>query len=189
MRSLILSLSLVALFGLGASVVSAPPSLKFPTMGFSIAPLAADPDATEYIPLQMTLPADEDGFAPTVNVLVQPLEGTIEQYKELSIRLLKDSGFTVIAEGFTANTVGGTDDAKALVMEYEGEVGEYTFHYYAKARQRRGNIVLATATASEASWKTHALALKTCVDSLSVDGAKKPIATAPIASPVKPATP
>ncbi|MSR40544.1 MAG: hypothetical protein EXS10_01380 [Phycisphaerales bacterium] len=186
MRKTTLTLTVIALGCFGASIATAPPSLKFTSMGFSIAPLTAPADATNYIPLLMTLPAGEDGFTPHVNVLVQPWETTLEEYKENSLRQLKDSGFTVIAEGFTANAEGGTDDAKAFVMEYEGDLGEGMLHYYAKARARRGNIILATATASSATWKDYALALKTSVDSLTVDGAKKP-ADAPNAA--KPATP
>ncbi len=186
MRTSIIALSAVALFSLGATIASAPPSLKFTSMGFSIAPIIATEDATEFIPLTMSLPATEDGFTPSVSVLIQPWEQTMEEYREQSIRQLKDAGWTVLGEGFTANTEGGTDDAKALVLEYEGGEGDALVHYYAKAKARRGNIVLATASASALAWKQHAVTLKTCVDSLTVDGARKPTTPPAAAKPAKP---
>ncbi len=155
-------------------------------MGFSIAPLTAGLSATDYMPLSMSLPAAEDGFTPNVSVVIQPLTESMEEYRANSLRRLKDAGWTVLGEGFTTNTEGGTDDAKALVMEYEGDAGDGMVHYYAKARTRRGNIVLATASASALGWKEHATALKTCVDSLSVDGARKPAENAPPAKPLTP---
>ena len=158
-------LVLVILVGLVASVCRAEdnaPQLKFPVSGFSIAPLEGKGEGT-YQALIMFLPPS-DGFAPSVNVMAQPHEGTIEDYVALSKQGFKTMGWTVLS----IKTKGDT-----TVFEYSGEMGKRELRFYAKAHLRAGKIYLVTGTALDSQWDDVSQTLKTCVDSFKLDPEKK----------------
>ena len=73
---------------LGAATLG---QLTFTASGFSIRPLEG------WETLTMLLPAS-DGFAPNVNVQIQPYPGTLDSYIALSKGQLKQMGFQAVRE-------------------------------------------------------------------------------------------
>lgn len=137
--------------------------MHFKKNGFSIAPLEGKSDSTPYVVVMMFLPASE-GFAPNVNVNIQPYTGTIKEYAALSRRQFAAAKYTVVREKLSPTSA---------VWEYSGEAQGRKLHWYAKAVRKEGKVYLVTATSTEAQWKTVSARLKACVDSLSVDKAEQ----------------
>ena len=141
---------------------------QFPINGFSIAPLEGTSDAGPYQGVIMMLPPSE-GFAPNVNVQIQPYKGTLKEFTELSVKQFKDFGLTILKEDATAT---------AITWEYTGPFQGHQLHWYAKAIQGRGRIYLVTATALESQWESVSGKLKDCVNSFKLE---------PGAAPARPA--
>jgi hypothetical protein len=131
--------------------------LHFPVTGFSIAPLEAVPGETSRQVLMMFLPLNGT-LAGNVNVQVQPYNGTIEEYMELTQKQFKDAGVKVIEQKKAGKSV--------VAFEYSGRLQGQSLHWYARAEKSAGHVYLATATAVEQQWAKQAAQLKACVDSL-----------------------
>jgi len=129
--------------------------LTFPAAGFSIAPLAA-PQKEAYQVVMMFRPAT-NGFAPNVNVQIQPYADGVDAYAKLSKGQFAQIGLTLISEN--------KPDASTVVWEYSGAMQGTQLHWYAKAVQKDGFIYLTTATSLETQWAAESAALKACVDS------------------------
>ena len=69
-------IALLSVLLLSAMPTQAQSRLDFPSAGFAIAVLEAEPGDVGYIALTMSLPPT-DGFAPNVNVQIQPFEGSL----------------------------------------------------------------------------------------------------------------
>jgi hypothetical protein len=151
-------LAVLALSGLAAAVSAeeAAGKLTFKTAGFSIAALDEKGDGPTQV-LMMFLPAS-DGFAPNVNVQLQPFAGEIGAYAELSRSQMKNAGLKVLSER--------TVDKSVLEFEYSGTSQGKPLHWYARAALRGRTVYLATATATEGQWPRVGAKLKACVDSL-----------------------
>ena len=134
--------------------------LRFRDAAFSIQPLEAAPGRIPYQVLMMFLPPS-DGFAPNVNVLIQPYAGTIDDYTTLSKSQFLAAGYKMISE-----TKQG---AAAVLFEYSGKFQGRELHWYSKATSSGTTVYLATATATEDQWRSLSGQLKACVDSLAVD--------------------
>ncbi len=144
----------------GPSVAADPEGrLQFRACGFSIAPLEATPGKVAFQPLMMFLPSSQ-GFSPNVNVQVQPYQGTMEEYAELSKKQLDEAEFTVISTKIAETSV---------VFEYAGFFQAQKLHWYSKAEMGAGKVYLVTATAMEAQWDESGAKLKSCVDSFRLD--------------------
>jgi hypothetical protein len=130
-------------------------TLTFKQAGFSIAPLD-EPQKGPSQTLIMFLPAS-DGFAPNVNVQIQPYSGSIDAYADLSKTQFKQVGFKLLSE----NKSGKAE----ITFEYSGTLQGRNFHWYARAIQNGGIIYLVTATATEEQWSKVADKLKVCVNS------------------------
>jgi hypothetical protein len=148
----------LTLASLAAGAASA--RLVFPRNGFSIAPLDDLSPGSSIVAVQMSL-APSDGFAPNVNVQVQPFTGSLEDYVALSRKQFDDMGLTVISE----NKAGKA----ATSFEYSGSLRESPLHFYARAEKRGGSVYLATATSTESQWASVGARLKACVDSFSTN--------------------
>lgn len=132
----------------------------FQQNGFSIAPLEGKFAGETYQVLVMLLPAS-GGFAPNVNVQVQPFQGTIKEYVDLSRRQFQALNMTVLSEQVTENSI---------LWEYSGSLENRKLHWYARAeRADGGKVYLITAAASEPQWNTLAAKLKACVDSFRLE--------------------
>ena len=158
-------MTIVTLLAFGCLVclgAVSPGRLHFKTTGFSIEPLETPPGRTPHQALMMFLPAS-DGFAPNVNVQVQPYAGTIGEYAALSRKQFVAAKFKPIKETRLGKA--------AVLLEYSGKLQGRSLHWYAKAVSTGTTVYLATATATETQWRTAAGRLKACVDSL---GAARP---------------
>ena len=138
-------------------------SLRFKALGFSIAPLEGTVGDAPYQTIMMFLPAS-GGFAPNVNIQIQPYKGSLSAYAELSKKQMKAASMTLLHEKIQAG---------ALLLEYSGTSQGRKLHWYAKAQLADGRIYLATATATEQQWRTVADKLKACVESFRKDGVPK----------------
>lgn len=155
-RSLFASLLLSA--GSLATLAFAPADrIVFSQAGFSIDVLDSAPGTEPFQPLLMTMPAS-DGFAPNVNVQVQPYPDGIDAYRKLTLKQFEQFGLELVQEReISANT---------LLFEYAGEMQGMDLHFYARAVYRDGRIHLATGTSLAKQWDKAGPALKACVDSM-----------------------
>lgn len=147
-------IALLAL-ALSAGVAQADEPLVFAEHGFSIRPLKGKSAAATQQVLTMTMPASE-GFAPNVNVQVQPFDGTLDDYMKISREQFKAMGIKMVQE---------KREGKAIILEYTGTMKGMPLHWYARAVQAQGKIFLTTATAAESQWAGVAAQLKECVAS------------------------
>ncbi len=136
-----------------------PARLHFNTNSFSIRALEGPAGNQPAQTLMMFLPPTE-GFAPNVNVQIQPYVGTLADYVALSKRQFKTMGLALLNE----QSVGRT----AVSLEYSGQMQGRKLHWYARVHLHKGKACIATATAAETQWQTVAKQLKACVDSLEV---------------------
>jgi hypothetical protein len=141
-------LCLCAAAGLAAA---ASERLTLPGTGFSVVPLEG------CRALIMSL-APSGGFAPNVNVQVQPYSGTRDQYAALSKSQLANLGLALVREQ--------KNGASGWTAEYTGNMAGRDLHWYARAELKGGNVYLATATAAKEQWSSVSPKLKACVDSL-----------------------
>ena len=155
-RSLIASLLLSA--GSIATFAFAPAErIVFTQGGFAIDVLDTAPGTEPFQPVMMRMLAS-DGFAPNVNVQVQPYPDGLDAYRKLSLSQFEQCGLELIQERELA--------ANTLLFEYAGEMQGMDLHFYARAVLREGRIYLATGTALKTQWEKAGPALRACVDSL-----------------------
>jgi len=155
-RSLIASLLLSA--GSLATLAFAPADrIVFTQAGFSIDVLDSVLGNEPFQPLMMTMPAT-DGFAPNVNVQVQPYPDGLDAYRKLTLAQFEQFGLELIQEREISATT--------LVFEYAGKMQGLDLHFYARAVHRDGRIHLATGTSLAKQWEKAGPALRACVDSL-----------------------
>jgi len=138
--------------------------LHFPKTGFSIAPLEAPLSQAPQQALMMFLPST-DGFAPNVNVEIQPYAGTMDDYVALSLAQFKSAKMKVLHQKTYGKSVA--------VFEYTGEARGQLLHWYAKAEKCAGRVYLVTATATQGQWSKVAAPLKACVDSFRCDSGEQ----------------
>jgi PsbP len=134
-------------------------TLHFKANSFSIAPLEETSGSTNGQVLAMSLPASE-GFAPNVNVQIQPFKGTLKEYVDLSKKQFTAAKFALISEKST-DTVH--------TFEYTGLIQGNKLHFYQKAEMGRGKVYLVTGTAKETQWEAVGAKLKKCIDSFKRD--------------------
>jgi hypothetical protein len=131
-------------------------AIGFAEHGFTIEPpVGHDPTQMQQV-VTMMLPGG-NGFAPNVNVQVQPFHGTIEEYLNVSKDQFKSGGITLLSE---------KHDARTATIEYMGTMQGQPLHWYARAFLAKNGLVLATGTALESQWKSASAALRKSVDSL-----------------------
>lgn len=132
--------------------------ITFRNAGFSIAPL--DEPARGTVQVLVMCLAASDGFAPNVNVQVQPYADTLDAYAALSRTQFKDAGMKILSE--TKPTPA------SISFEYTGTFQGKALHWYARVLKKNQVVYLTTATCTETQWTTVAAKLKACVDSLEV---------------------
>ena len=130
-------------------------TLVFAEHGFSIHPLKGKSASATQQVLTMTMPASA-GFAPNVNVQVQPFDGTLDDYMKISREQFKAMGITMVQE---------KREGKSIILEYKGQMQGMPLHWYARAVQAQGKIFLTTGTAAESQWASVAAQIKECVGS------------------------
>ena len=129
-------------------------TIDFPEYGFLIDAIDTKPGTTT--PLVMYMPASE-GFAPNINVTIQPYPASIKDYISLSKRQFQQMSWNIVKEEQSG-------DAEWTV-EYKGAMQGNDFHFYARAVARDGRVYLTTATAKESQWSSIGDTLRKHVDS------------------------
>lgn len=129
--------------------------LYFRGLGFSIAPLEATWASEQYTALLLFLPPSE-GFAPNVNVVVQPGEQSIADYAEKTKKELRAIGAKILRDKTSED---------AFSCEYTRAFQGRQHHHYSKAELGKKGVYLVTATALESQWKSVGPRLMACVDS------------------------
>lgn len=155
---------LIAVFAMSiaAPVLATPNNSRFTyrPAGFSIEPLSGDPSATNWQIVMMFLPPSE-GFAPNVNVLIQPNDKPIDHYIAITLAELKQMGMAVVGSKKVNETIAQ--------FEYTGRLNGRDLHFYAKAFKKGDQVYLVTATSKKTQWAAHADELKRCVDSFKLE--------------------
>ena len=135
-------------------------TIDLPLYGFQIDALDAAPNpAAPTTALVLSLPATE-GFAPNINVQVQPYTGTIKEYAELSKRQFEQLKWKVISE----KEIGDNEWS----VEYTGTLQAGDLHFYARAISKDGKVYLASATAKETQWEVVGDTLRQHIESFKV---------------------
>jgi len=163
MKKIILVI-VIAAFVLPALAEEGANRLHFKVAGFSIQPLEAAPTEIGSQVLVMSLPPSE-GFAPYVNIQIQPYSGSMDEYIKLSQEHFKTAGWTVISQGRPGKS--------SVLFEFKGFVQAQPMHWYARAERMAGRIYLATATATENQWSEEGEVLKRCVASFKCENGDK----------------
>ena len=132
---------------------------EFPQYGFQIETLDGAVGDSPAQVVMMFLPASE-GFAPSVNVQIQPYEAALKDYVALSKKQFEEMKLKIIAEQFKGDS--------EWVAEYGGTLQGMQLHWYARAVLHGKKIYLVTATAGEAQWAKVADKLRKNVDSFKV---------------------
>ncbi len=141
------------------SAVAAPP-VSLPEYGFEIELLDGDPREAPAQALMTFLPPI-DGFAPNVNVMIQPYPETIEDYISLSKGQFAEMKWTVVSE----NKVSDTE----WIVEYSGVLDQSELRWISRAILSDGKIYLVTATAASSSWDAVSERLKQSVNSFRIE--------------------
>ena len=133
--------------------------LQFPIHGFTIEPLEAAAKNAIIQPVSLQLPVS-DGFAPNVNVMIQPFPGTIKDYADMSRGQFRAMNMTIKDAHITPTSIRWT---------YVGVLKGRTLKFYARALKRGDQIYLVTATALAAQWTKVGAKLVTVVDSFALN--------------------
>ena len=155
MRKALLTVTIL-LIALSCFAQNKTPRLDFPLNGFSITPLEGTADSVAYQVLTLYLPP-ADGFAPNVSVQVQPHDGTMQEYLEISREQFQAMKWSLLADSTLSPTV--------VTFEYTGSVREVALHFYAKAESRDGKVYLTTGASTESQWPNVSPRIKKCVNS------------------------
>ncbi len=149
-----------ALFSLAVTTTVAGTTIDLPQYGFSIEALDASPSATTTTTaLMMFLPAS-DGFAPNVNVNIQPYSGSMASYVTMSKDQFKQMDWTIVAE----KQIGENE----WIVEYTDPSKGNNCHFYARAVANNGKVYLVTATAKETQWCSLSGLLRKAVDAFKI---------------------
>lgn len=149
-------LPLLASAVIGFSSHAGAASIDLPVYGFQIDGLEA-PTGSEPSTALMTFLPVNDGFAPNINVQIQPYAGPMKDYIAMSKAQFVPLNWKVVSD----KAVGD----KEWVAEYTGPLQGQDLHFYARAITRDGKVYLVTGTAKETQWSTVGETLRKHVDS------------------------
>ncbi len=151
--------SLLSLALIGLLEISHAASVDLPVYGFEMDALEAPVGQTPVSALMTFLPVT-DGFAPNINVQIQPYSGTIKEYAELSRGQFAGMQWKVVSE----KQVGDNE----WIAEYTGPMQGNVLRFYARAIAKGGKVYLATGTTKESQWPTLGTTIRKHVDSFKV---------------------
>ena len=100
------------------------------------------------------------GFASNINVMIQNVGLTMDQYRELSNGQFKQMELKILSE--TRKKIGGKD---AILWEYEGKSQGRALHWMSLAVSDGERVFLITGTATQDEWETASKQFRTCLDS------------------------
>jgi hypothetical protein len=138
--------------------------LRFSAEGFSIKALpSGDSNASaQRAVCAFFLPASA-GFAPNINILVQP-PLPIEDFAKLSKQQFDMFGFKVIKDAVVPPNEWN--------VEYEGTTQGRPCHFFARAVRTDKKVFLVTATTTADQWTSVSPQLIECVKSFALTGAR-----------------
>jgi hypothetical protein len=146
MKNTTKALAVAALFSLAISSRLGAASIELPLYGFQIDALDAAPDdSSPTTVIQTFLPAT-DGFAPNINVQIQPYTGTMNDFATTSKGQFEQMQWKVIADHHLNDNEWN--------VEYTGSFRGSDLHFYQRAVSANGKVYLITATAKESQWAT-----------------------------------
>jgi len=143
-----------AVIGFSSHAESA--SIDLPVYGFQIDGLEASVGSEPSTALMTFLPVS-DGFAPNINVQIQPYAGPMKDYIAMSKAQFAPLNWKLVSD----KAVGD----KEWAAEYTGPLQGQDLHFYARAIARDGKVYLVTGTAKESQWATLGETLRKHVDS------------------------
>jgi hypothetical protein len=160
MKNTVSVINTVLLFSCATLFQAKAATIDLPLYGFQIDALDAAPASAPTTALEMFLPPTE-GFAPNINVQIQPYTGTIKEYATLSKGPFDELKWKVISE----KEIGDNEWS----VEYTGTMQAGDLHFYGRAISKNGKVYLATATAKESQWPTLGETLRQHIDSFKID--------------------
>ena len=114
--------------------------------GFSIQPPAFPrPEKDSSLQAAMFFAPARDGFAANLNVMVQEVKMSLDDYAKMSMGQFKQAGIKVVSEA--RKKVSGRD---ALLLEYEGRLNNRALKWIALAVADGDRIYLITGTSEPA---------------------------------------
>lgn len=149
-------LPLLASAFIGFSSSSEAGTIDLPVYGFQLDGLEAQPGDVPTSAVMSFLPVT-DGFAPNINVQIQPYAGSMADYITISKQQFAPMQWKVVSE----KTVGDNE----WVAEYTGPLQGNDLHFYARALSRNGKVYLVTGTAKQTQWPTVGDTIRKHVDS------------------------
>jgi len=133
-----------------------PSTLSFPTYGFQIDALEGEVGETPATVLALYLPP-RDGFAPNINVQIQPFKGTLDDYVKLTKGQFEHLDWELVSDDQPEDYL--------WIFEYKGPIQGTQLHWYATATLHQDKVYLVTATAPQSAWEEVSPTLKKHVDS------------------------
>lgn len=130
--------------------------------GYSIeAPVFPEiPAGSTVVPVLFTGPSDE-GFAPSVNVMIQKTAITLDEYVKLSKVQFDEAGLKVRSE--TRRKVSGRE---AVFWEYEGTLNDRELRWLSLAVVDTDRVYLITATLLSRQFASLEKQMNACLESL-----------------------
>ena len=142
--------------GLGIFTTVGATTIDLPQYGFTMEALDGPPSATAPTTALMTFLPVSDGFAPNINVNIQPYSENITSYIAMSKDQFKKMNWVILAEKQNGET--------ECILEYTGLMKGKDLHFYARAIANSGKVYLVTAAAKESQWNTVSEILRRNVD-------------------------
>jgi hypothetical protein len=119
-------------------------TIELPLYGFQIDALDAAPDASNPTTVIQTFLPPTEGFAPNINVQIQPYAGTIKDYAALAKSQFEQMKWKVISDQESGDNEWN--------IEYAGTFQGSDLHFYARAVLTNEKVYLITAVAKESQW-------------------------------------
>ena len=153
---------LAAAAAAGYAIAPKPSTYTDGTYGFTIQapPFAVAAEGSSALRVLMFDPA-ESGFSANVNVVVQHVSMTADEYRDLTLKQFKEAGFKLHTD--SKKKVSGRD---ALVFDYEGTQQGQEMRFLSLAVIEKSRVFLATCTALKADFEKQAKGFNECLDSL-----------------------
>jgi hypothetical protein len=133
-----------ALFSLAISSQAGAATIELPLYGFQMDALDAAPDSSRPTTVIQTFLPPTDGFAPNINVQIQPYTGTIKDYAATSKSQFEQMKWKLVTDQ--------QPNDNEWTVEYTGSFQGSDLHFLARAISANGKVYLITATAKESQW-------------------------------------
>src|ERR1700751_463675 len=146
MKNLTKALGVATLFSLAISSQAGAATIELPLYGFQMDALDAAPDSSSPTTVIQTFLPASDGFAPNINVQMQPYTGTMKDYGTTSKGQFEQMKWKVVSDQ--------QPNDNEWNVEYTGSFHGSDLHFLERAVSANGKVYLITATATESQWTT-----------------------------------